>query len=188
MSIYDKRSMASLLFLSGGEPFFSFASVSGSTAVSAANMAQDFSAVPQEFIVLPPPDEQWNITNCMIFMSNTTGLARGNTYGTIPQLPNGIAVEKRKSGAPAPLQSISHFQSIRNNDDWIMHAHNWVEIPLSGSGTTISCQWEFGKAGRAIFLDGAKEEYITFIVSDDLSGMSDHRIKVEGFRRVERPK
>lgn len=185
----DKRILKSLLALTEGTPFTTFAGISGSTAASDIAVTGDYSSISQEFALLPPADEIWYITRMSLYI-RTLGKVRIDKYGDGNAVANGIGLQLRTGGSIGPL--VSDFNGnpaarCKDNSDWQMHLCRFTtgDFDTGGGGDLVSGIWECDAAlGRAIILDPRRGDALIVFAEDDFTFLTDHKFKFGGYKNA----
>jgi len=141
----------------------------------------DFSSTPQFFRVNPPVQGFYGIARIMVQIQSS-GMMKGDTYGDLPELTNGITVAIYDKDNNI-LIDITDGQPIKNNAGWARQAYDARMLDF-GAGSPSGDQffqvrWTFGEAGQPLFI--SKGASLRFLLNDDFTGLTGHLAQVQGF-------
>ena len=58
-----------------------------------------------------------------------------------------------------------------------------IRLDLSGNNTDAAVRWTFTRSAPRLHLSGPDNEFLAFIIKDDLDGLTYHRAAVQGVQR-----
>jgi len=153
------------------------------TGDGSGNKAQtgDFSSTPQFFRVNPPPQGFFGITRIMVQI-RSSGMMKGETYGNLPELTNGITVAIYDKDDNI-ITDLTDGEPIKSNADWARQSYDGSMMNF-GAGAPSGDQffrvrWTFGEGGQPLFI--SKELSLRFLLNDDFTGLVGHFAQVQGF-------
>ena len=142
------------------------------TVIKSLNV--DGSVTRQIFSISPPADELWHIYRLAIVMVHTT-VASDDLFGNQTKLPNGLVLRHENGGN-------NNLSVWRDNSDIMEDTGIDLRYSAKSGGGLFgsAARWTFKRAGTVLHLDGSTGDTLIAIVQDDLTGLSDLEIKVQG--------
>jgi hypothetical protein len=161
-----------------GLPFWQFAGISGSTAVSDVEMILDHSGAAQDYSLIPPTGQIWKVSRMIVFLRDT-GQYAAEKYGAGAALTNGVRVYHRNS-AGAVIKELTG-SPVKENASWSAHCHDVNFFDFGVGDSFLSARWTFRRGGRALTLDGTAGEYLAIRGNDDFTFLQNHSFKCDGY-------
>jgi len=143
---------------------------------------------PDEFYIAPAADEVMVITKLhwSIFDASTLSLA---TYGNLASLTVGCQLLHRQDPAtPATITDYFGGKLIKSNADLLKIGT--LEAALTGAiawsgGHMFKIVIDFADAGCSLRLDGGDLDYLSVLLSDNMTGLDSQTFFAEGYFEVE---
>lgn len=146
--------------------------------ISSKEMNVDGSATPQIFSVKPLPTQSGDITRVTFHMDDILSMD-GSTFGGQDELVNGCVLRVKHSDGC--YQNIFNFKS---NGSIRMECFDTAYTDANKRGLYgFSARLTWGgqnKHGVVIPLDGSLGEELQLVIQDDLTGLSQFRMKAQG--------
>lgn len=144
------------------------------------NANGNYSGAEEIFYIQPPPGEVFYIYRMMVAIRDSGGI-RFEEYGNIATgLTNGVSI--RVQDDSGTKLSLTDAVPILNNAAWGYHSYD-VSIASAGSGDDfVSVRWTFARSGQVIRLDGDLNQRFEVVLNDNLTGLIEHRFKVNGYK------
>lgn len=153
---------------------------------STNSMVGDFSTVPRNFTAGPASDVTWRISRLIITIKDAN-INNFADYGAISTLTNGIVLGVVRNNVTTdfnPLRTTVEEFTIKTNGDWASVMFD-LDIKNLGAGDDyVVGRWTFDAASTKIRLEGSKGDFLFVQLSDDLSGLSDHLIMIQGYEEL----
>lgn len=132
-------------------------------------------ASPISYKLEPPAtDERWQLTRMMITMLDGSAMDDGK-FGGLDELANGVVIRQSTDGV---IRTLSYWQSNSDMKDDMFDVIYSDKAPAGQFG--LSARWTFTRAEFVVDLDGSTGDFLEVLVQDDLQGLLDFRIKVQG--------
>lgn len=142
-----------------------------------SNAIGDYSVTPQEFYYQCPANHQAAIHRLIISAEDTSGMG-ADDYGKIT---GGLTVGYfllAKDAQGATLLDLTNGLPIKTNGGLTWYCYD-VDIHTWGNGNEyLAARWTFAQSGIPLYLGPGERLSVTF--NDDLSGLINHRFKVQG--------
>lgn len=134
-------------------------------------------ASPQSYKIFPSSGQVWHIERMMLEMVHATAgdLA---LFGDIVALTNGVIL-RRYDGGTATFNTFTVWNS---NEDIFLDTADIRFLARSGGGgnyATISFG-SFADIGVTVKLDAAAGDYLEILVQDDITALTNFKVKVQG--------
>jgi hypothetical protein len=130
-------------------------------------------ASPVIYSIAPQAGVVWHITRLLIVMSDQTAMD-DSRFGGITGLTNGVVIRESKTQK-------MNLTVWRNNGDFAEDAYDVFYADKAPAGYFgIRIRWSFTAAGAVLRLDGNSGDSIEAYVQDDLTGLDEFEIKVQG--------
>lgn len=128
---------------------------------------------PGLFFYTVPANSRLFLSRALIYIRDGGGMNWGQ-YGAVAALANGTIIRAKDPSGAIVLQSAP----FKSNGDWARVSYD-VAILNDGAGEAVfSCAWSLASAGSPIeFQPGSR---IEVVAQDTLTGLSDHRISING--------
>jgi len=131
---------------------------------------------PGIYYIEPGPAEVFVIDKLTILIRDNAILDM-NTYGNNITLANGIII-RVMTGISTLMVDLTDGVAIHNNGDYLDHCDDWDVKSTGGGQQHLQVIWKFDKKIR---LDGANNDRLEFVIQDNISNISEHRGKVQGY-------
>lgn len=131
-------------------------------------------ANPISYKLEPQATERWQLTRMMITMLDGSAMDDGK-FGGLDELANGVVVRQSTDGV---IRTLSYWQSNSDMKDDMFDVTYSDKAPAGEFG--LSARWTFTRAEFVVDLDGAAGDFLEVLIQDDLQGLIDFRIKVQG--------
>lgn len=134
----------------------------------------DGSITRQIFSISPPADEIWHIFRVALVMTHTT-VASDDKFGNLTKLNAGLVLRHTNGNT-------RNLTVWRDNGDIIEDTGVDLRYSAKSGGGLFgtAARWTFKRAGTVLALDGSTGDTFMAIVQDDLTGLSDLEIKIQG--------
>jgi len=134
-------------------------------------------AAPISYKVVPSDGLVWHVERIMLSMIHTTAGDMG-LFGNITSLTNGCVLRKY-NGVDG---TFSTFDVWQNNSDIYLDFANLSFITRSGGGGAYGTvgSGSFSEIGVTIKLEASLGDYMEILIQDNISGLVDFRLKVQG--------
>ena len=141
----------------------------------------NYSVTPKAFKIVPGPDETFRISRVLISYLFATEGGQAEYADSAALLTNGIIVRKMRDGVE--VNRYTPQDNIKSNGAWTNLCFDMVQRTWNppGGGSQISLRWTFSKGGQYIRLNGAKNEWLEFYLSDDFTIVIDQRFTIHGY-------
>jgi hypothetical protein len=117
--------------------------------------------------------------NRLILHYVDTGTFDAAKYGNGVTLTNGIKLELiADDGATVVLDLLDGFP-IKTNSEWAAVAYDWKSIDIGTGDDAATVRFTFGNSGDALYV--APGEAVRMTVQDDLTGLTSHTAKIQGW-------
>tara|TARA_Y100000310_G_scaffold343923_1_gene453954 strand:- start:1501 stop:2037 length:537 start_codon:yes stop_codon:yes gene_type:complete len=144
---------------------------------STSQMIGDYSVTPNTFEYQPAAGSKVLVHRIIVSIADTGGLDAGR-YGNNITITNGIVFRiENDSGTMADLTAGG---TIKTNADWAAYCHDLAYIDFGSGANYLSARWSFDKFGPPVLLDGDNNERLEIVLNDDFSGLTSHRVLVQG--------
>lgn len=157
-------------------------SVNASVIVGNKNMNVDGSVTPVVFCIKAPPDKKYDITRFTFAGTDDTAMDDSKFCG-ISALTNGLAFRKCNG-------AIKNLLNIKTNGDWALAAYDREYPEKVPAGVyAISVRKTYAgqeKSGVALRMDGSKDENLSFVIQDDLTGITSIYAKAHGHEVIDK--
>lgn len=147
----------------------------GAEVVSVVNSMNVNGAVtPVIYSRSPPADEIWHIYRLTVAMTHTSQPS-DDLFGDLAKLAKGLVI-RQENGA------IRNLSVWRDNTDILEDTGVDLRYSAKSGGGLFgtAARWTFKRAGTVLTLDGTTGDSVKAIVQDNLSGLSDLEIKLQG--------
>jgi len=142
----------------------------------------DGSVEPVVFKLRPPTTGIYVVTELVVNIEASQSF-RTNTYGSLPQLTNGLRIGYFDDETNAIVEDITAEHPIRKNVDWAMYAFP-VELNSWGGGNShLTARWSLGDVGTKMIVQAGSNLAIGVEIRDDLSSLVTHEFVVHGYSR-----
>ena len=131
---------------------------------------------PEIFFIQPAADEVMSIEKLIVHLTNGGALAIGS-YGALSALPNGIDIVVTNEGSVS--RSIVP-EVIKTNGDLLHLGPDSSLYNFTASIDAIIATLDFGE--KPVILDGSQGHKIEVLLSDNLTGLTDHHFIAHGTR------
>lgn len=131
-------------------------------------------ASPVSYKLQPLSNQRIQLTRLMITILDSTVMDDGK-FGGITALTNGVVI---RTYINSVYRTLTHWQSNSDMKDDMYDVAYADKAPSGQYG--LSGRWTFTKAEFVVDLDGANGDYIEVLIQDDLTGLDDFNIKVQG--------
>lgn len=139
------------------------------------NMNVDGSVTPQEFYVSPDPNTQFVITGLSVRVTDS-GNPAFDDYGNVDgPLTNGVSFFVDMGGMEIQLTP-----NIKRNIDWLEFGPEISIEQFSNSIRFINYTISINSFSDGIILDSTNSERFGCRINDDLTGLVDHEIGIQG--------
>ena len=144
-------------------------------------MTGDFSSTPQFFRVNSPAQGFYGIIRILVQV-RSSGMTKGETYGDLPELTNGITVAIYDKDDNIVLD-LTDGQPIKSNADWARQSYDGAMMDFGAGAPSgdqfFKVRWTFGEGGQPLFI--SKELSLRFLLNDDFTGLIEHSAQAQGF-------
>ncbi len=130
-----------------------------------------------EFFIQPPSNKIFAIETIAITIQDNSKIS-ADKYGGITALTNGIGITVEDSGGT--ILDITSRSAIKTNGEWASYFNSMRSHTFGTGDELIVIYWKISDTGRSLFLDGSKGEKLVFSLSDDFSGLTEHRFFAHG--------
>lgn len=151
-----------------------FAIGSDVTEIQVAMNVSGTLASPISFKIQPPSDERWQMTRLLITMLDASAMDDGK-FGGITALANGVIVRQSENSV---FRTLTTWQSNSNMKDDMYDITYSAKAPAGEFG--LSGRWTFTRAQFVVDLDGTTGDFLEVLIQDDLTGLLNFGIKVQG--------
>lgn len=131
-------------------------------------------ASPVVYRVTPASYERFQLTRILMTMLDSTSMDDGK-FGGLTALTNGVVLRINNGGTD---RTITHWQSNGDMKDDMFDVAYADKAPAGQFG--LSARMTFTKAEFIADLDGAASDYIEILIQDDLTGLDNFNIKIQG--------
>ena len=128
----------------------------------------DYSAAPVNFEMAPPsgaPNVRFHVARMIVLVSSHSPF----------EFENGILLQSVINSTVTTLTEIP----IRVITDWSRYCYDVREDSVAGKSTLV-VRWTFMNTAAPIALNGLDGDRMRLVLSDDLSGLSDHTFQFQG--------
>ena len=154
-----------------------------------SEMAVNGAVTPQEFTYRPAIDPIYNVAvvallERMNIYIETASRITPALYGDV-DLSSGVGVKVTIKDASNNV--IHNFTpvALTVTQHWGLVAGSDVTPSAFAAGVdAVNVRWTFTKGGSPLVLDGRAGEYLSVLISDDLSGLTSQLMQVQGVRAV----
>lgn len=131
---------------------------------------------PISFKVQPPTGERWQFTRILPTMLDSAPATMDDgKFGALTALTNGVVVRTYVDGV---FRTLTHWHK---NNDLKEDMYDLTYSPNAPAGQSgLSARWTFTKAEFAPDLVGSNGDYIEVLIQDDLTGLDEFKIKIQG--------
>lgn len=133
------------------------------------------------YVIKPPANRLYELKRLNLVAGCSGGSLSEEQYLKLSKLTTGIKVEvHNESGLLATLTPTP----LKSWNDWglVAGGRDVPQYVVTGSKVDAGVRWTFSKSGSPLRLSGATGEFLAFIISDDLDGLTYHRCAVQGFQ------
>ncbi len=154
-----------------------------------ADLAINGAVTPQEFTYRPAIDPEYNVAivallERMNIYIETASRITPALYGDV-DLSSGVGLKVTVKNASDAIIHNFTPSAITVTQHWGLVAGSDVTPSAFAAGVdAVNIRWTFTKAGSPLVLDGRKGEYLSVLISDDLSGLTSQLMQVQGVRAV----
>lgn len=140
-------------------------------------LVANYSVIPGHFALGPQPGSIWVIERYLIYLE-MAGVFTSAKFGSLTALTNGISFKATLDGT---VYQLDGGEPVKKNAGWSRHTGVDVSLISWGSGNSaVSARWTLAKSGAPIFLNGSEGDHLECRVTDNLTGVTDFTIKVDG--------
>lgn len=158
---------------------YAFLALEGNPSV--IDMNADYSVTPGRFVLEAVGGRLW-LERMMFFLTDAGNFAVDD-YGTLPALTNGVELFVEDSEGTQILDLLSG-SPIMTNGGWSSRCYD-VRYDSFGTGdNALSARWTFSRSGVPLQLDEGSK--LVMRVSDNLSGLTRHRVNIQGYHSASR--
>ena len=144
------------------------------------NMAVDGSSTPQIFTAIPGLGEKVDIMRLLLAIVDDTA-ASDDKFGGITALINGVHIRKNINNGES-YQTLAIWMA---NKDMKEDMYNLDYTDKAGpSNHGVNGRWTIFETGAVLNIDETNNEFMECIIQDDLTGLVDFQIKVQGHIEV----
>jgi hypothetical protein len=128
----------------------------------------------------PPGKKVW-LTRLIIHIADNAAFS-GEEYGGGAGLTNGIEIFTAAESTPTtPILQFTPLP-IKTNVDWGRYCYDIAYQAWSNvNNRSMQGRWTFAKSGSIPVIDGDNLEFLGTYVRDDLSGLVDHTLMLQGY-------
>ena len=139
----------------------------------------DGDPTPVEFSIEPPAGETYLLSRMNVEVIDAN-FNNANLYGAIT-LANGMSIQV-VNGAGAVLKDFTPI-NIKRSHDWVLLAG--VDSVVIGGATSdaLKVRWTFKNGYDFLMLNGDNGEKLVLTVSDDMTGLDDQLMMMQGYKR-----
>ncbi len=143
---------------------------------------------PQEFTYRPAIDPVYNepivaLLERMNIYLETASRITPALYGDV-DLSSGVGLTVTVKNADGVIHDFTP-NAITTTQHWGLLAGSDVSPSAFAAGVdAVNVRWTFSKGGDPLVLDGRNGEYLSVLISDDLSGLTSQLMQVQGLRAV----
>lgn len=154
-----------------------FALVDGSAIEQTSfNMAVDGSVTPQVFTMKPRGTENIDITRLLVQMIDGTAMDDGK-FGGLSALTNGVHI-RRNIDNGSSYQTLAIWRSNKDLKEDMFNVEYSDKAPAGQFG--LNGRWTLLESGAILNLDASNDEFMELVVQDDLTGLIDFQVKMQG--------
>ena len=135
---------------------------------------------PTHYFVEPADNEIYVLERMLVVIIDSA-FTNANTYGAVT-LATGISItlengdgETLVDFTPVNLTKTVHWTHLAGVD---------VDVSDSGGDDGLSIRWTFTKGGEPLIIDGSQDEFLRVTCNDDMRGLVEHRMTVQGFKKT----
>jgi len=143
---------------------------------STIHMIGDYTT-PDSFLYTPPPRDVACIFRMIVYIEDAGSFDAGK-YGNNLVISPGLLVQVKD--ADGVLLDMLGGETIATNVEWAAQCHDYTVHSFGTGNEAATARWTFAKAGRPIYLDGRKGEFLSVTLQDSYVGLVDHRMQVQG--------
>ncbi len=147
----------------------------------AYNAIDDYSN-GNDFVFVPVGTNITRVARVIITVADMA-ISDADDYGSINQLPTGVAFFVEKNGTRIRIDG---GVNTTTNGEYQRISYD-VSNGLSSLGNGkdyVAVRWTFAKSGTDLRLDGAKGDKLVVALHDDFSGLNDHVFVVQGYNET----
>jgi hypothetical protein len=146
------------------------------------NMVGDYSLTPTDFYI-QPPENSWFYLSEVQFQISISSTPSRTEYGSINALTNGIMVFQRLNGVERILNPGGHL--IKNNTDIVLFGAHTDKVDFGGINDIYIFSIPLGEdKDSSLVLRGRNNDRFGLRLSDDFTGIEDHRLIIRGKHRI----
>lgn len=142
-----------------------------------SDMSVNGSVTPVDFFVQPPVGEIWYISNWMLYLQDAKGFDI-TTWGSNGALTNGLGLKVEVDGNVVNQLDFP----VKTNGDVARIAYNMQLYAFGNGDDVLTAKWSFKDMGQLLRLNGATNDKLIVTINDDLTGISNQYIHVQGFK------
>ena len=153
----------------------------GSGGDGQSQMNVNGSVTPVTFYYKPAAGTVFRVARLIMSMQDTSGFSAGE-YGNLGSALS-TGCDLKHVDDTGTITDFTGNYGIYTNADWGFYCYD-VDLKTWGVGDEfLMARMTFTKMGQYIRLDGddANNGLIEFVVNDDLTGLTDHRILLQGY-------
>ena len=158
------------------DPLYQFLDLDGDgdgTKVANVNGA----VTPQVFKIVPPAGHIYRLARMIVHIQDTNALSSVQ-YGNIAALANGIDLGIYSVSDDTLQHTITNGLPIKQNSHWNRFCHDVSPDAFAAGNKFVSVRFSFFKAEQPLIL--SDDEYFAATINDDLTGLVDHTLQVQG--------
>jgi hypothetical protein len=157
---------------------YQFMSTNGD-GTGTVNAIGDYSG-SAEFYIAPPEGEYYYIKRMLVEIRDTN-INNSNNYGALTELTNGVGLEVRDADQNTILDLMAGLP-VTSNGSWARTCYDVSVFDLGNGADFVNVRWTFGATGGVIQLDGNKQQRLSILLDDDMTGLEEHYFKVQGWK------
>lgn len=140
------------------------------------NMAVNGSVTPVIFSMRPTGIEAVDLTQLILLMLSTTAMDDGK-FGGITALTNGVHLRKAINNG-ASYETLAIWKANKDIAEDVYNLNYSSKAPSGQYG--VSAKWMISDSGAVINLTATAGEWLEMVIQDDLTGLIDFQVKIQG--------
>lgn len=141
--------------------------------------SKEQAAPAAKYYIQPGPDAKYSIARMIVSYQDSVNWSP-TKYANQLALTNGIQVYVEDDDGILYYLSDPDYP-IKQNTNWSDLCYDFTLFNFGQGDDVCSVRWTFARSGRPVMLDGKSNQRLVVMVNDDLSLLTTHKCKVQGY-------